>query len=78
MEEIKKQHRKLLGVEMEFYGAYLAAKDCPAPRPITFGLKGVSDFAGGDKDDTYQGFAAHMSAGALAVFCERYARDFCT
>lgn len=78
LDEIKKQHRKLLGIEMELYGVYLAAKDCSPPRPITFGLKGVSDFAGADKNDRYQRFAAHMSINTLVAFCERFAVDFCS
>jgi nucleoside phosphorylase len=77
LDEIKKQHRKLLGIEMELYGVYLAAKDCQPPHPITFGLKGVSDFAGTDKSDKYQRFAAHMSVNTLAAFCERFASDLC-
>lgn len=77
LDEIKVQHRKLLGVEMELYGVYLAGKDCAPPRPITFGLKAVSDFAGAEKNDDYQRFAAYMSANALMAFCERYAPDFC-
>ncbi|WP_414473226.1 response regulator [Microvirga sp. M2] len=73
--EIKTQHRKLLGVEMEQYGVYLASKDCSSPRPIAIGLKGVSDFADKKKDNKFQGYAAHMSAGVMAAFCERYGKD---
>jgi hypothetical protein len=33
---IRDQHRKMLGVEMELYGLYSAARDCSLPQPITF------------------------------------------
>jgi nucleoside phosphorylase len=75
IEEIKQQHRKLIGVEMELYGVYAAARDCAPPRPICFGLKSVADFGDEDKDDKYQPYAAYVSARGLAAFCERYAAD---
>lgn len=76
LKEIKSQHRKLLGVDMELYGMYAAARDCAPPVPITFGMKSVSDFADSLKGDEYQTYASHVSARALAAFCERYADDF--
>jgi len=72
----EKQHRKLLGVEMELYGMYAAARDAGPPAPTTFGLKSVCDFADRAKNDGYQEYAAHVSARAFAAFCERYAADF--
>jgi len=72
----EQQHRKLLGVEMELYGMYAAARDCSPPSPQAFGLKAVSDYANANKDDRFQDYAAHVSAVAFATFCERYATDF--
>ena len=72
---IKGQHRKLLGVDMELYGVYCAARDSSAPRPLTFGIKSVCDFADHRKNDKYQGFAAHMSARVIAAFAERYSKQ---
>ena len=76
LKEIKAQHRKLLGVDMELYGMYAAARDCSQPGPITFGIKSVCDFADQKKNDDFQAYSAHVAARALSVFCERYAADF--
>jgi nucleoside phosphorylase len=73
---IAQQHRKLLGVEMELYGVYAAARDCSPPKPIAFGVKAVSDFADNKKSDEFREYAAHVSVRALAAFCERYMGDF--
>jgi nucleoside phosphorylase len=74
-ETVKGQHRKLLGVDMELYGVYCAARDSSAPRPLTFGIKGVCDFADHRKGDKYQAFAAHMSARVIGEFAERYSKQ---
>jgi nucleoside phosphorylase/CheY-like chemotaxis protein len=71
-EVIRKQHRKVVGVDMEMYGVYSAARDSSAPRPMTFGLKGVCDFADHLKNDKYQKFASYMSAQVLYLFLREY------
>ena len=71
----KKQHGKLLGVEMELYGMYAAARDCPPPCPVAFGVKSVCDYADRSKSDEYQAYAAHVSARVFGAFCERYGMD---
>lgn len=76
MAEIKRQHRKLLGVEMEVYGVYAASKDSPLPKPITFAMKSVSDLGDPAKADTFQPYAAAMSALALKTFMERFSKEF--
>ena len=76
LSEVKEQHRKLLGIEMELYGMYAAARDCSPPAPIVFGIKSVCDYADGKKDDKYQSYASHVSARTLEAFCERYGSDF--
>lgn len=76
LSEIKRQHRNLLGVEMELYGMYVAARDCSPPNPVAFGVKSVCDFADDKKNDDYQAYASHVSARCLAAFCERYLADF--
>lgn len=75
VEEIKVQHRKLLGVEMEIYGVYAAARFASRPKPLTLALKSVSDFADSRKDDRFQQYAAHTSAQALWQFLTRYMPD---
>lgn len=76
IKEIKdRQHRSLLGVEMEQYGLYCAAKDAGLPRPRAFGLKSVVDFATGAKSDDYQAYGAFISTGVLELFLERYGTE---
>lgn len=72
MLEIKAQHRKLLGVEMEIYGMFAAAEAAGSPRPTPIALKSVCDFGNGTKDDALQRYAAYTSAQALKVFVERH------
>jgi nucleoside phosphorylase len=66
------QHRKLLGIEMETYGVYAAAEECPLPQPKVFSLKSVCDFADTEKSDDFQAYAAYTSASALRMFVERF------
>jgi nucleoside phosphorylase/CheY-like chemotaxis protein len=70
--QLRSQHRKLLGLDMEIYGLYAAAHYSAVPRPSFFAFKGVSDFADGEKDDSAQDYAAYTSTAALKIFCERY------
>lgn len=68
---VKRQHRKLLGIEMETYGVLAAAEASPLPQPKAFSMKSVCDFAGPDKNDAFQAYAAFTSAQALRVFVEQ-------
>jgi nucleoside phosphorylase/CheY-like chemotaxis protein len=72
IEEIQKQHRQTLGVEMETYGLYVAAEEAPLPKPQFFSIKSVVDFGDGEKDDKYHKYAAFTSARALKYFTELY------
>lgn len=73
--DVKKQHRKLVGIEMELYGIYASGKYAPAPRPMTFGIKSVCDFGDRKKDDRYQKYASYMSASVLDLFCRRFGAE---
>jgi len=75
IEEIQRQHRQVLGVEMETYGLYVAAEEAPSPRPQFFSIKSVVDFGDGEKNDNYQKYAAFTSARALKYFTELYLID---
>lgn len=75
LDVITQQQRNLLAVEMEAYGVYAAASEASFPRPTAFALKSVCDFANGDKDDTWQAYAAYTSAAAVRVFFERYMHE---
>jgi nucleoside phosphorylase len=72
LEEVKLQHRKLLGVEMEAYGVLAAAEESPLPQPKAFSIKSVCDFGDENKNDQFQHYAAFTSASALKIFVERY------
>ncbi len=68
--EVREQHRKLLGIDMEIYGVYAASRAALIPKPMTFALKSVCDFADGQKDDKFQAYAAFTSAKALEALVE--------
>jgi nucleoside phosphorylase/CheY-like chemotaxis protein len=67
---IKAQHRKLAAIDMEVYGMMAAAAQATSPRPTSFAIKGVADFADEEKEDTYQKYAATVSANAIRTFFE--------
>lgn len=72
MEVVQQQHRKVIGVEMETYGVFAAATECPLPRPHAFSIKSVSDYGEIDKNDSCRDYAAFTSSNALKIFAERY------
>ncbi len=58
-----RQERKLVGIEMEVYGMMYAARFCSAPQPLaSVAVKSVSDFADAAKHDSFQAYAAFVSA----------------
>lgn len=67
---VKKQHRKLIGIDMEAYAVMLAGYESPSPTPETIVIKGVTDFADSKKGDKFRYFAAHVSANFLACLVE--------
>jgi nucleoside phosphorylase len=69
-ERVTRQHRQLLGIEMETYGVFAAAAEAPEPQPKAFSVKSVVDFADGEKGDRYQPYAAYTSAQALRHIAE--------
>jgi len=75
-ERILLQQRKLLGVEMELYGAYVASEYAAKPRPMVVGLKSVCDFADADKADGSQKYSAYVSARVAQRFVEQHMQDF--
>lgn len=66
IEEIKGHSRKLIGIDMETYGVFYAAKNCSKPRPLaTFSIKSISDFGDPEKDNKFQPYASFTSANFL-------------
>lgn len=61
IEEIRKNWRKLIGVEMETYGVYRACEEAPEPKPRFVSFKAVCDFAA-EKTDSWQAYAAFVAA----------------
>jgi nucleoside phosphorylase len=72
IQEIKAQHRELIGVEMEAYGLYAAAEAASTPKPKAFALKAVCDFADPDKVDGTQKYASFASANVLRLLMEKF------
>jgi len=65
VKELKSQHGKLIGFDMEAYGVFFAAKHCTGKKPIPISIKSVSDFGDSKKKtsnkDIHQQYAAHTS-----------------
>lgn len=72
VDQIKRSHRELIGVDMEVYGVYAAAKIASRPRPSSFAIKSVCDFANPEKNDDFQAYAAYTSARCIREMLERY------
>ncbi|MDM1072150.1 hypothetical protein HX001_06530 [Empedobacter brevis] len=62
------QDRKLLGLEMEVYGAYFSANNCGGVKPKVLALKSICDFADSSKSDDYQNYAAYTSVKVMYEF----------
>lgn len=71
VDHVKEQHRKLIGIDMETYAVYLAAQECPNPRPLAFALKSIVDFADSKKDDRFHPYAAYTSAALVRHIAEK-------
>ena len=71
------QQRKVMAIEMELYGLYLAAASSRRPKCLAFGMKAVCDFADAEKHDGFQAYAAYTSARVLHAFVDRYLADIC-
>jgi nucleoside phosphorylase/CheY-like chemotaxis protein len=61
-DELAENNRKVVAIDMEAYGVFAAAAEMPSPRSEVIVVKGVSDFANSDKNDTHQNYAAYASA----------------
>jgi nucleoside phosphorylase len=62
IEEILKNSRKVIGVDMECYAMFHAAHLSSEPRPKVIVAKSISDFADFNKSDKFQEYAAFTSA----------------
>lgn len=64
---VKRNWRKLIGIEMETYAVYRASHEAPQPRPQHVCFKSVCDFAQAKKDD-FQDYAAFTAASFAKFF----------
>ncbi|MDP3663925.1 MAG: hypothetical protein U1D41_01750 [Nitrosomonas sp.] len=68
LENVRKQHKNLIGIEMESYAVFTAAEYASEPRPKCISIKSVCDFGDEDKTDSAHAYAAHTSANFLYKF----------
>ncbi len=68
MDDVKDQHKNLVGVEMETYAVFTAAEYAAEPRPKCISIKSVCDFGNEDKKDGAHLYAAYTSAQFLYRF----------
>ncbi len=68
VEATKEHWRKLIGIEMEAYGVHHASQVAINPPPMFLCMKSICDFAGPDKNDDWQDFAAYTAAQLFHQF----------
>jgi nucleoside phosphorylase len=68
MDDLKEQHKNLVGVEMESYAVFTAAEYAATPRPLCISIKSVCDFGDETKEDNAHEYAAYTSARFLYHF----------
>lgn len=69
--DLKAHARKLIGLEMESYGFFYAARHAHGLKPkVTASIKSVSDLADKDKMDDYQEYASYTSAAIVKYIIE--------
>lgn len=66
----RQQDRKLLGIDMEAFGAMYASSEAIGKAPEFLCLKAVTDFADINKGDDIRSYACYMSAHAITKLCE--------
>lgn len=64
-EEMERQKRKVVGVEMEALGCYDAAHQIGDLRPEVICVKSVCDLGDSQKNDKYQRYCAYLAAQAV-------------
>lgn len=72
VDNLKTQHRKVTGIDMETYALYDAANEASDLQPKVISIKAVSDFADEAKNDNYQPYAAYVSARVFKLLAEEY------
>ena len=75
VDELKEEHKKIIGFDMEVYGVYCAAESFPEGiKPKVIAIKGVSDFGNSNKGNLlkkpHQVYAAYTSCEFFKVFSQ--------
>src|SRR6266851_5484005 len=71
-DEVRLPVRGTVAIDMEGAAFYQAVENFPGIRSLL--VKGVSDYADGDKNDTYQQYASELSALYMLSFIKAYVR----
>jgi nucleoside phosphorylase/CheY-like chemotaxis protein len=71
MDEVRDQHKNLIGIEMESYAVYCAAEYAIEPKPAYISMKSVCDHGSAKKNDKYHSYACYVSAQFALEFMKR-------
>lgn len=77
LNDIVKQHKNLIGIEMETYAVYVACIHAPSPKPEFVSMKSVCDFGDEEKSNCFHGYAAHTSSQFAFLFIQEYLLEGC-
>jgi nucleoside phosphorylase len=70
MDDVKEQHKNLVGLEMESYAVFTAAEYSSDPKPKCISIKSVCDFGDEDKGEDFRHYASFTSAEFFVRFVE--------
>jgi nucleoside phosphorylase len=65
LSRVRKQHDKIVAVDMEAYGFYRSCSSSPFIRPEMLTVKAVADFCDGEKDDRLHSACCYASAKVI-------------
>lgn len=65
MDEVRAQHKNLVGIEMESYAVFCAAEYAGNPQPLVLSLKSVCDFGDDKKSDDFHEYSVFTSSEFL-------------
>ncbi|MDR5832563.1 hypothetical protein P9250_32460 [Caballeronia sp. LP006] len=72
VDDVRDQHKNLVGVEMESYAVFTAAEYASEPRPACIAIKSVCDFGDETKSDDAHTYASYTSAQFLHSFATEF------
>lgn len=75
MDDVREQHKNLVGIEMESYAVFTAAQYAADPRPKCISIKSVCDFGDEHKADDAHHYAAYTSATFLFELARSHLKE---